>query len=105
MVVTLTFNSSTSWSNRCRLCNLQNTVLVGQAVARALGHHQGCPDSIPGGVDMIRAGLIGFEAGVSPNTFVSHGNRRYETHPMSSVFRSTQEGYIATFPASIGVLP
>jgi hypothetical protein len=78
------------------LCNLQNPVLVGQAVARALGYHQGCPDSIPGGVNVIRAGLIGFDVGDSPNTFVSHGSRRYETHSLSSVLRSTQESYIAT---------
>jgi hypothetical protein len=65
-------------------------------MARALGYDQGCPDSIPAGVDVIRAGLVGFEAGVSPNTFVSHGSRRYETCSMYSVLRSTQEGYIAT---------
>jgi hypothetical protein len=62
----------------------------------ALGYHQGCPDSIPGGVDVIHAGLIGFEPGVSPNTSVSHGSRMYETHSISSVLRSTQEDYIAT---------
>jgi hypothetical protein len=73
------------------LCDLQNRVLVGQAVARTLGYHQGCPVSIPGGVDVIHAGLIGFQADVSANTFVSHGSRR-----CSSVLRSTQEGYVAT---------
>jgi hypothetical protein len=107
----LTFNASTSWSQRCRFCDLQNSVLVGQALwaARALGYHQGCPDSIPGGVDVIDAGLVGSEAAVTPSTFVSHGSRRYETHSLPSGFRSVQEAYSATLrntiPTLIALLP
>jgi hypothetical protein len=97
-------------ANPGRFCGKPTTNRLSYGTAtRALGYHQGCPDSIPGGVGVIHAGLIGFEAGVSPNTSVSHGSRRHETHCISSVLRSTKEGYIATlrktFPASIAILP